>query len=214
MSHRFCICSEVAMSTENKIDRRTAVIAASTALFVPALAKASPSSEVGQLFTIHAEATTPVDGRRDFDFLHGRWTVAHRNRKPLDADAAWQEFEGVVDCRPVVGGIVNVDDNILHPKAGTYRASTVRIFDPAQKRWSIYWISEKAPGIDPYPVQGRFKDGVGLFYATDPTTTPAVMTRFKWWKITPASARWEQALSNDEGVTWIDNWFMDFSRVG
>jgi hypothetical protein len=94
-----------------------------------------------------------------------------------------------------------------------YRACTVRVFDPAKKQWSIYWIAEPTPVIDPAPVQGNFKDGVGLFYADDGADGKAFKVRFKWHRVTPNSARWEQALSTDGGTTWIDNWFMDFTRM-
>jgi hypothetical protein len=35
-----------------------------------------------------------------------------------------------------------------------------------------------------------------------------VVVQFRW---TTAPHRWEQAFSFDEGVTWVDNWVMDFT---
>jgi hypothetical protein len=52
-----------------------------------------------------------------------------------------------------------------------------------------------------------------LFYADDSLDGRAYKLRFKWHRITDASARWEQALSTDGGTTWVDNWFMDFKRL-
>jgi hypothetical protein len=37
--------------------------------------------------------------------------------------------------------------------------------------------------------------------------------RFLWTNITAASARWQQAFSNDGGATWETNWVMEFQRV-
>ncbi|WP_171981925.1 hypothetical protein [Brevundimonas sp. LM2] len=40
-----------------------------------------------------------------------------------------------------------------------------------------------------------------------------VVARFTWSDIGPASARWSQAFSYDDGATWETNWVMVFSRV-
>lgn len=54
---------------------------------------------------------------------------------------------------------------------------------------------------------------VRLFYADDSTDGRAFNLCCNWRRIAPDSARWEQALSADGGLTWIDHWFMDFTRV-
>jgi hypothetical protein len=41
-----------------------------------------------------------------------------------------------------------------------------------------------------------------------------VKTRIVWSRITPVSARWEQAMSPDSGQTWETNWVSDFTRRG
>jgi hypothetical protein len=38
--------------------------------------------------------------------------------------------------------------------------------------------------------------------------------RFLWTDITPASARWQQAFSEDGGASWETNWVMEFERAG
>ena len=56
-------------------------------------------------------STTPIppvastSGARDFDFLLGRWLG--RNRRlvaPLTGSTEWVEFEGAIDCRPIMDG--------------------------------------------------------------------------------------------------------------
>ncbi len=191
------------------------MVAAAAAILAPAGVHAADGAAhgVGALFRVCAGADDPDDGRRGFDFLHGRWMVAHRNRAPFDDHAPWREFTGVTECRPVVGGLVNVDDNVLNAPTGVTRASTYRVFNPERKQWSIFWVPQRAPVVETPGVQGNFKDGAGVFYSDDSVDGRPFKTRFIWHRITARSARWEQALSTDGGATWVDNWFMDFTRV-
>jgi hypothetical protein len=66
--------------------------------------------------------------------------------------------------------------------------------------------------VDP-PLRGAFRDGVGSFYADDTFNGQPIRVRFIWSHITSISARWEQAFSSDQGVTWETNWVMDFERA-
>jgi hypothetical protein len=154
------------------------------------------------------------DPVHDFDFFFGRWDVAHRRLKErLTGDARWETFGGSCDTRPVMGGQGNMDDNVLELPAGTYRAVTLRTFDPQSGLWSIWWVDARTSGIEP-PVRGGFEDGVGTFYGDDILRGEPVRVRFTWSDITPASAHWAQALSVDGGETWETNWEMRFSRAG
>lgn len=155
----------------------------------------------------------PQDGRGGFDFLVGRWTVAHRRlKRRLVGDTRWEEFGGMCESRPIVGGLGNIDDNVLELPAGTYRAATLRVFDPAARRWSIWWVDGRAPRLGP-PVHGRFGGGIGTFHGEDVLEDGRpVLVRFTWSGITARSARWDQAFSADGGATWEDNWTMRFGR--
>lgn len=151
------------------------------------------------------------DGSRDFDFLFGDWIVQHRVLKA--ATGAWVEFKGTSSTRPVMGGSGNVEDNLLHPASGTYRAAALRAYDPKTGLWAIWWVDGRnAHGpIDP-PVKGRFVNGVGQFYSDDVVDGKPRRTRYTWSEIAPNSARWAQATSSDAGQTWETNWVMEFSR--
>jgi hypothetical protein len=151
----------------------------------------------------------------DFDPLIGTWNVHHRRLKErLTGCTEWEEFGGTTELRTLVGGLMNVDDNVLHLPAGTYRAATVRAFDAKTGLWSIWWFdSRNLHQLEP-PVVGRFEAGVGTFYADDTLRGQPIKVRFLWSDIASSSPKWEQAFSPDGGKTWETNWEMRFSRRG
>jgi hypothetical protein len=154
-----------------------------------------------------------MDGRNDFDFFIGRWSVRHRRlQRRLEGDTNWDEFGGTCETRHLMGGLGNVDDNVLELPAGTYRAATFRVFNPATQQWSIWWVDARNPVLEP-PVHGGFKDGVGTFFGDDSFNGRPIRVRFIWSAITDQSARWEQAFSVDAGASWETNWYMNFQRA-
>ena len=154
-----------------------------------------------------------ADGRADFDFFFGRWAVSHRRlRKRLAGDTSWDAFGGTCDTRPILGGLGNFDDNAIDLPGGSYRAATLRTFDPATRQWSIWWIDGRNPSTIDVPMRGTFADGVGTFLCEDVFEGRPIQVRFRWSRITEGSARWEQAFSADGGETWETNWIMDFAR--
>ena len=87
-------------------------------------------------------------GARDFDFLIGRWSVRHRKlRERLRGSDEWFEFPGTLHVVPILGGLGNVDDNELFDPDGEYVATSLRVFRPADGKWSVYWIDGRSPGI-------------------------------------------------------------------
>ncbi len=171
------------------------------------------------MFGDHGRVTAPrarVDGRHDFDFLFGRWTIHNRKLiKPLEPGSTeWVEFRAEAEARPILGGLGNIDSFITAdmPGRGAYEGATLRLFDPQTDVWRIWWASTGMPGrLDP-PLEGGFVDGHGVFFCDDVVDGQPIKVRFDW---TPgeASARWEQAFSFDDGQTWESNWIMSFTRV-
>lgn len=160
--------------------------------------------------------TEPASGLHDFDFYMGKWRVHHRRLKDrLSGSDEWQEFEGTSEAWPLLGGAGNVDDNVLELPAGTYRAVSLRSFDPDTNQWSIWWLDGRNPRgpLDP-PVVGGFKDGIGTFLADDTFDGNPIVVRFFWSDITETSTRWEQSFSPDGGETWEVNWIMESTRIG
>jgi len=150
----------------------------------------------------------------DFDFLLGRWMVQHRRLKSrLTHCVDWESFAGTCEARPILGGQGNVDDNVLALPDGLYRASSIRIFNPATGDWAIWWFDARYPTkLDP-PVIGSFQDGVGTFYSDDQWNGCPIRVRYLWSDITAAAARWQQAFSGDGGNNWETNWVMEFRRT-
>jgi hypothetical protein len=160
---------------------------------------------------------TPVDdGRRDFDFLHGNWEVRNlRLARRLQDSEDWQEFEAFATVRPILHGLGNVDtisaENI--PGIGAFEGLTLRLFDPAQDSWTIFWASTGSPGhLDP-PLTGRFSNGRGVFDGEDLLDGRLIHVRFEWTSDGADHARWQQAFSGDAGQTWEINWVMEFTRA-
>lgn len=150
------------------IDRRMLLAATTIPLFPVASLMAS---------------TAPHDGRKDFDFLTGRWKVHHRKLKvQLQKSDEWIEFAGSLDVKPILSGGGSIDDNVLDDPSGRYLASSLRVYDTKSSQWSIFWIDERYPGIDK-PVIGRFVGGIGSFYTDDNLTGQPMSVRFTYQSI-------------------------------
>ena len=150
----------------------------------------------------------------DFDFQFGRWQVFHRRLKHrLSGSDEWEEFDGTCEAWPTLGGNGNVDDNIVNIPSGSYRAITMRAFDPATRTWAIWWLDARHPHQIDVPVIGRFENGVGTFYADDTFDGRTIRVRFLWLDTATDQPRWEQAFSTDGGATWETNWRMRFVRA-
>jgi hypothetical protein len=158
-------------------------------------------------------ALSDAPGARDFDFLHGAWRIVNeRLVSRLTNSDEWERFEAEGICRPILGGIGNIDS--FSPREGKWQGfegASLRIFNPQTGLWSIYWADNVICGLTP-PVVGRFTDNVGEFYGDDTHEGTTVRARFIWSGITPTSAHWEQAFSADGGLSWEKNWTMAFTR--
>ncbi len=174
---------------------------------------ATPGNAVSTESVANAVRPASVSSEHDFDFLAGNWTVQHRRLKHRLAHSnEWETFSGTCKTWLVMDGQGDVDDNVLQAPAGTYRALTLRSFDPATKSWSIWWLDSRHPhALDP-PVVGGFRDGIGTFLAKDTFDGRPILVRYIWSDISADSARWQQAYSDDGGATWETNWVMEFHR--
>ncbi len=155
-----------------------------------------------------------ASSEHDFDFLVGSWTVQHHRLKHRLAHSnEWETFSGTCKTWLLLDGQGDVDDNVLQAPAGPYRAVTLRSFDSATKLWSFWWLDSRHPHeLDP-PVIGGFRNGIGTFFAKDTFGGRPIVVRYMWSDITPNSAKWKQAFSDDSGETWETNWVMEFRRT-
>jgi hypothetical protein len=166
--------------------------------------------------TVLPPESAPSGSVEDFDFLVGQWKVRHRRLVGrLVGSTTWEEFDGTCAMQKMLGGHANVDDNLLHAPAATYRAMTIRVFDPGAHAWSIFWIDGRyPPSRIEKPVVGGFAGNRGVFFSDDEYEGRQVRTRFIWHVDDHDACRWEQALSIDGGLAWETNWYMDFRRSG
>lgn len=160
-----------------------------------------------------AANVTTEPGARGFDFLHGRWNVVHRKLKErLAGNNEWFEFPGTLDVAPILGGLGNFDDNVLRDPKGVYQASSLRLFNPNSKQWSIWWFDARLPSVEP-PVVGGFEGRKGTFHADDVFKNQPIRVRTTYEPLTPDHAQWTQAFSPRDTEQWEVNWIMDFKRA-
>lgn len=152
-----------------------------------------------------------MSSQRDFDFLHGTWTVEHRKlRKRLAGCREWEICRGSAEVQPVLRGLGNIDSFRFDDYS--FEGMTLRLFDLERKTWSIHWADTRRGRLDP-PLTGTFDDGVGVFYGDDSLHDRPIRVRFIWRSAGPNEASWEQAFSPDNGETWETNWTMRFVRA-
>lgn len=149
------------------------------------------------------------DGRHDFDFYFGDWSIRNERLKGrLIGCTDWERFDATQTCRPVLGGVGNLDE---FGGSDGFLGMTLRLYDLERHHWNIYWASNRTGTLEP-PVTGVFEDGVGTFFGRDVHRGIPVVVRFTWFDITPRSASWDQAFSTDDGQTWETNWRMRMTR--
>ena len=154
------------------------------------------------------------DGRGDFDFFIGSWTLRNRClRELLNGSTSWEEFGGASVSHKVLGGLGHIEEVTLERASGTLQELVVRLFDPQTRQWSIYEFEpDNRSGFSPRPVIATFKDGRIEGYSHEPWEGVYIFRRVIWSDITATSFHWEQAFSADGGQTWETNWMTDFVR--
>ena len=158
----------------------------------------------------HAEAASA----NDFDFLFGAWDVHHKRLSSrLQNSADWQTFSGRCNASKILGGQGNFDEHFIDLPGDSYRAATLRCFDPQSKRWAIWWLDSRNPLRLEQPLIGQFYAGIGTFFGDEIFDGRPIRVRFIWSECSPMHARWQQAFSEDGGSTWETNWMMEFRRA-
>jgi hypothetical protein len=157
------------------------------------------------------------DGRHDFDFIFGDWTIHNRKLRDIaDPDCdEWVEFRSTSHTVPIFGGLTHLEHITSGPDApgGAWEGLTLRQFDPADRVWRIWWASTRNPGhLDP-PLSGRFENGTGVFIGDDSLGGQPIKLRFHWTSPAPGRARWTQEFSRDDGASWQLNWTMEFTAT-
>jgi hypothetical protein len=153
------------------------------------------------------------DGQHDFDFEFGAWT-AHLARllHPLTGSTTWVHYVGTSVVRKIWNGRANYGELEVSGPAGHIEGLTLRLYDPQSHQWKISWASS-SDGTLGQPMIGAFKNGHGEFFDQELLDGRAICVRFIFSDITPNAFRFEQAFSDDGGVTWEVNWIATFARV-
>lgn len=144
----------------------------------------------------------------DFDFLQGKWVMQHKKLKfRLTHCTEWSEFETTDEnYGSILNGIGNIDRLRAVFDGKPFEGLTLRLFNPATRLWSLYWVASDKGVLDP-PVVGSFVGPVGRFYGKDVFKGIPIIFQFKWDKTNPDRPEWSQAFSTDNGQTWEWNWW-------
>jgi hypothetical protein len=121
---------------------------------------------------------TKVTG--DFDFLNGYFDVRHRTLKAVfEGCDEWNEFEGTTTARTHFDGAISVDE-MRFPTQQRYGMS-VRLFDPVEKQWSIWWIDSRTMQLYP-PVHGGWsEDGTSCrLVGEDELDGQPILVSYEW----------------------------------
>ena len=191
---------------EAEVDRRTVLVAGAV------VAAAAAGMAHGQPEGAAAAAAKPApEGKAgDFDFLAGTWKIKHRKLKVAHGKE-WDEFEGEATCWTILGGVGSVEE-LRIPSRG-FSGMGLRLLDVQKKVWNDFWVNGKS-GVLTVPGQtGVFENGVGVFTADDMDGDKPIKVKGVWDRITPNSCRWWQAVSWDGGVTWEENWVMEWVKA-
>jgi len=159
---------------------------------------------------------SPAATPHDFDFLFGSWRIHNRRLDdPFGDSESWSEFEADSEAYPILSGLGNAQhfDAPGFPGRPGFQGYALRLLDPEEQLWRIWWASTTGQGRLDSPVLGGFRDGVGHFVGEDVIDGREIGVRFLWTEITETSAHWEQSFSFDGGKTFVPNWIMLHERV-
>jgi hypothetical protein len=159
------------------------------------------------------DTPTARDGQHDFDFEIGTWkTHLSRLLHPLTGSKTWLEYEGTTVVRSVSNGRANLLELVADGPAGHFEGLSLRLYNPESHQWSLNFSNIRA-GTLSQPMIGEFRRGRGEFFDQETLDGRAIYVRFVISDITPESARFEQAFSDDGGKTWEVNWIATDTRI-
>jgi hypothetical protein len=172
-----------------------------------------------QRYTLAAEKSVASDstgpsGQHDFDTLFGSWKYELKRRMhPMTGSNTWVDLSGTGACYKIWDGRAQLDTFEADGSAGHIEGLTLRMYDPTEHVWRLYWANSRIGILDP-PQVGKFTDGHGDFYTQDTINGKTVLIRYDWTKLTSSAPHFEQSFSDDGGKTWEVNWITDQTRVG
>ncbi|WP_266157476.1 hypothetical protein [Dyella silvatica] len=199
------------MTRTVSIKRRELLIhALSGAAALSLLPIAGATDAAGSSLLAGTDIVLPTGDIHDFDFFVGHWNFVNRRlKKRWVGSNDWDTFPASLRCESRLGGVVNIDDGVFPSKG--WSGMTVRVFNLKKRQWSLYWINSSTGELFP-PVVGGFTGDHGEFYGDDSDDGRPIKVRFRWTRLGPDRAHWEQAFSLD-GKQWETNWTMEHTRA-
>jgi hypothetical protein len=149
----------------------------------------------------------------DFDFLDGKWNIRFQSRK--SATEFNPAVAGTWFAHRTHDGLVIEDEfSLINAKDGSRSLTlTYRSYNKQRKTWEIAGANVKqgtpwAPGTSWSDGRDRF---VVQWYGTG---EKALITRIRYYAITPDHFLWRADGSNDGGKTWTrDFWKIEANRA-
>jgi len=149
----------------------------------------------------------------DFDFLDGKWNIRFQSRK--SATEFNPAVAGTWSARRTHDGLVIEDEfSLINPNDGSRSLTlTYRVYNKARKTWEIAGTSAKQG--TPWAPGTSWSDGRDRFVVqTYGTGEKALITRIRYYAVTPDHFLWRADGSSDGGKTWIrDFWKIEANRA-
>jgi hypothetical protein len=150
----------------------------------------------------------------DFDAFLGKWQVRHRRlQRRLVGSNDWEEYDGTSHWQPLLGGLANCNESVVHRAGATYQSLGLRAFNAKTNVWTDWSLNGRDPTKITVDGVGQFANGVGTFFADDTFEGKPIRVRGTFKLLTPRTMQWDQAFSPDAGRTWETNYVMHHTRV-
>lgn len=183
-------------------------------ILIVAMCALPAPAQNGPAATDSPQTRAERDGQHDFDFELGSWKIHLKRRlNPMTGSNSWVEYDGTSVTQKLWNGRAQINQFESDTATGGHiEGLTLRTYNPKTHEWKLYWANSKDGNVV-VPQIGKFKDGVGEFYASDTLNNKSILVRFIWSKTDTPVPHFEQAFSGDGGKTWEVNWITDQTRV-
>jgi hypothetical protein len=154
-----------------------------------------------------------AEGAHAMDYDFGRWkTHSSRLMHPLSGSTEWRDMDGYTVVTSIWNGRANLAEYAADGPAGHMELLALRTYDKDTGRWYLHFSHPDTGTLD-VPGVGVAKNGRIDFYDQETLLGRTIWVRFSIWRITPETARSEQAFSADAGKTWEVNWVNEYTKV-
>jgi hypothetical protein len=155
-------------------------------------------------YTVKAQPANPQSA---FDFLIGNWRVTEKQITGADTTLHGTSTYKIYKSHDGA----TIKDDWIYRSADTvmFRASMLRSYDAANKKWMLYYADSK---FNSQVWEGRFENNEWWFYRERMRDGKKVIVKIKW--VAPAKNRIQQYIyrSFDEGGTWVLGSILEYKK--